>query len=81
MTVPLIVRTYQFKSQEKNMPIEEIIQHSLSDSFFMMDDHVMRGVYEVIGNKSLTADDIEFPIQAGRSLSNDSLLDYVGELE
>lgn len=72
MTVPLIVRTYQFKSQEKNMPIEEIIQHSLSDSFFMMDDHVMRGVYEIIGNKLLTADDIDFPIQAGRSLSNDS---------
>lgn len=69
MGVPLLVRFYQFLSTEKALPIKEITSHPLGKTVIMMDNPVIWGVYEIVGNKELEASDIEFPIQCGESIS------------
>lgn len=69
MGVPLLVRFYQFLSTEKTLPIEEITRHPLGKTLIMMDNSVIWGVYEIVGNKKLEAADIAFPIQSGESIS------------
>lgn len=67
--VPLLVRLYLLKTTDKDLPVEQITVHPLGRTFIMMDNQVIWGVYEIVGNKALGESDIAFPIQAGQSIS------------
>ncbi|MCL2671650.1 MAG: immunity 26/phosphotriesterase HocA family protein [Clostridiales bacterium] len=69
MCVPLLVRLYLLKTTDKNMSAEQIAAHPLGKTFMMTDDLVIWGAYDIVGSKTLTETDIDFPIQVGRSIS------------
>lgn len=67
--VCLLVRLYLLKTVDRDMRVENITAHPLGRTFIMMDNQVIWGEYEIVGSKRLEEADIDFPIQAGRSLS------------
>jgi len=69
MGVSLLVRLYQLETADKHMDIKKITAHPLGKPFIMMDNQVIWGAYDIVGNKVLEATDIEFPIQAGKSIN------------
>ncbi|MDR0441026.1 MAG: immunity 26/phosphotriesterase HocA family protein [Candidatus Accumulibacter sp.] len=68
MTVPLLVRCYLVQTREKNMSISEISAYPLSDAKILSDNSVIWGTYDIVGNKALSEDDIDFPLQIGVSI-------------
>jgi len=69
MGVSLLVRLYQLETTDKDMDVETIASHPLGRPFIMMDNQVIWGAYDIVGSKVLEATDIEFPIQAGKSIN------------
>lgn len=70
MTMPLFVRPYLLTTTERVPSLEEIISAPLAaQTHIVMDDHFMRGCYEKIGHKMLTASDIVFPMGYGVTLN------------
>lgn len=67
--VPLLIRLYLFKTMDKDLQVEQIAVHPLGHTFIMMDNQVIWGAYEIVGNKAQEESDIDFPIQAGQSIS------------
>lgn len=67
--IPLLVRLYLLKTTDKDLPAEQIAAHPLGGTFLMMDNQVIWGAYEIVGNKTLEESDIDFPIQAGHSIN------------
>ena len=68
MCVPLLIRLYLVKTKDKKMLLSDICSHQLSRTFIMADGLVIWGRYEIIGNKMLEENDVDFPIQIGESL-------------
>lgn len=67
--IPLLVRLYLLKTTDKDLQVEQIAAYPLGHTFIMMDNQVIWGAYEIVGNKTLEESDIDFPIQAGQSIS------------
>lgn len=74
MTVPLIVRLYKFKTKDKGLAINEITKNKLLDPFIMSDNCVIWGLYDIVGSKELTENDIEFPFHVGESLEKQNYI-------
>lgn len=62
MTVPIILRKYNFISSRNDLTVEEVIQHELLNPDTIMDDALLRGEYKIIGKKKLVEDDISLPM-------------------
>lgn len=74
MTVPLIVRLYKFKTKDKDLAIANITKNKLLDPIIMSDNGVIWGSYDIVGNKELTENDIEFPFHIGESLEKQNYI-------
>lgn len=69
MTMPLFIRPYLLTTTERLPSLEEITSAPLaSQTQIVMDDYFMRGCYEKLGHKTLTEDDILFPLGYGQTL-------------
>lgn len=67
MTMPLFVRPYLYKTTSRNPSMEEIIAAPLSEqTWIVMDDRFLRGAYEYVAHKTLTEDDVLFPMGYGQ---------------
>lgn len=71
MTVPLLIRIYELKTKDRNMPVEEVSSHRLLRACMMSDGEIIWGTHEMIGNKTLDERDIDYPIIMERLRSND----------
>ncbi|MBQ4792861.1 immunity 26/phosphotriesterase HocA family protein [Pectobacterium versatile] len=70
MTMPLFVRPYLLCTTERNLPLSEIVASPLSEKCsIVMDNSFLRGNYEYVGSKTLSEDDILFPVGYGPSIS------------
>lgn len=76
MGVPLLVRLYKLKTTEKEIDMQKLTSYPLEKTFIMMDNQVIWGAYDIVGSKILQAADIDFPIQAGKSIDGQNQ-DYV----
>ncbi|NLW70736.1 MAG: hypothetical protein GX061_06620 [Eubacteriaceae bacterium] len=68
MGVALLVRLYKLKSAQKDIDIDKLTSYPLGDTFIMMDNQVIWGAYDIVGSKKLSQNDINFPIQTGKSI-------------
>ena len=68
MGPPLVVELFAFKSTTKNIDIATLEGQSKLPSDVMMDNLLLYGEYEIIGNKKINDEDFDFPISYGRSL-------------
>lgn len=67
MTMPLFVRPYLYRTTSRNPSLEEIIAAPLSEqTWIVMDDRFLRGAYEYVAHKTLTEDDVLFPMGYGQ---------------
>lgn len=74
MTVPLFVRPYLYRTQQRSPELEEIVRAPMADScWIMMDDLFMRGGYEHVGHLRLTAEDIVLPRGYGIRVSGEDV--------
>jgi hypothetical protein len=69
MCVPLLVRLYRIKTKDCDMSIEYIISMPLLHAEIMADGCVIWGSVDIVGSKQLNADDIDFPVQVGKSIN------------
>ncbi|TKY83885.1 immunity 26/phosphotriesterase HocA family protein [Pectobacterium polonicum] len=70
MTMPLFVRPYLLRTTERNPSLSEIVASPLSEKCsIVMDNSFLRGNYEYVGSKTLSEDDILFPVGYGPSIS------------
>lgn len=69
MGVSLLVRMYKLKTREKDIDIKKLTSYPLSNTIFMMDNKVIWGAYDIVGNKKLNQTDIDFPILASESIN------------
>jgi len=69
MTVPLLVRFYQIKMKDREPMLETITSSPMLPTEIMSDSPVIWGSVDIIGEKRLEADDIDFPMHVGRSIS------------
>ncbi len=64
----LIVELFIFKSNTKNIPIDTLDKQPKLPSDVMMDNLLLYGEYEVIGNREIKDEEYDFPISYGRSI-------------
>jgi hypothetical protein len=62
MTVPILIRIFEIKTKDKNLPVEDLYSHRLLRVDIMSDDEMIWGTHEIIGNKKLALDDIDFTL-------------------
>ncbi len=60
--VPILVRLYLLKSNNKDLPIEEIARQHLLPSIIVADGPIIWGSCDIVGSKDLIETDIELPI-------------------
>jgi len=68
MTVPLLVRYYQIKTKNRDLAMEEITSSPLLPTVIMSDASLLWGSVDIVGSKQLQAEDIHFPMNAGRPI-------------
>jgi len=68
IATPLLVKAYHFISPNKNIPLSQLDNLKSFPSEFIMDNNLFYGDYEIIGNKPLMPEELEFPIQFGLSI-------------
>jgi hypothetical protein len=71
MGPPLLVTIYAFTQKSKQIDIDILLKTPQLPTDFMMDNVVLYGEYELIGNRPLTDDDFHFPISYGRRLDSE----------
>ncbi|MCL2118926.1 MAG: immunity 26/phosphotriesterase HocA family protein [Planctomycetaceae bacterium] len=69
MMVPLLVRFYQLKTKDREPAIETITSSPMLPAAIMSDGPVLWGSVDIVGNKQLQADDIDFLMHVGRTHS------------
>jgi hypothetical protein len=66
MTMPLFIRPYLYRTTDRSPDIAQITAApQANDAITVMDDHFLRGHYELVGYKLLAEEDIVFPIGYG----------------
>lgn len=71
MAKPVLVKIYAYTSQNKKVDLLELSDSSSLPSSYMMDNLLLYGQFEVIGNKKLKAEDLDLPMSYGRHLAAD----------
>lgn len=66
MMVPIMVRLYELKTDRQDMTPEELQAYPLGRVMICGDNDIIWGTHPIVGHRSLTAEDIEFPLIAGR---------------
>lgn len=69
MGKPLCVAVYHIAVPDKNISPEQLVSLPMLPSQMIMDDIFYYGECEIIGNKSLTLSEEDYPIHYGRSIS------------
>ncbi|EQA6113438.1 immunity 26/phosphotriesterase HocA family protein [Listeria monocytogenes] len=62
MGVPLVIRTFNYTSEQKIVDLQRLKKQELLNPEFIMDDLVLRGDYPIIGKAVLEESDILFPM-------------------
>ena len=70
MSKPVLIKFYAYTSKIKNVNISDLIGLSCLPSDYMMDNLLFYGEYEIIGNKPLTIDEMDFPMSYGRHIDH-----------
>lgn len=65
MTIPIMIRLYAIKTKDKNLSVDEISKCELLPADLMCDNQIIWGTHEIVGSKTISKDDIDFPIQIG----------------
>ncbi len=68
MTKPVLIKMYSFVSKTKEVNVEDLEKLPCLPSDYMMDNLLLYGQFEIIGNKNLNLTDFDFPMSYGRSL-------------
>lgn len=69
MCRPLVVKTYRFITDDPAVPAEALRGLPALPSHYMSDDGIFLGEYPVVGNLPLEAEELDFPIMYGSSIS------------
>ncbi|MBF2588098.1 immunity 26/phosphotriesterase HocA family protein [Listeria marthii] len=62
MGVPLVIRTFNYTSEQNTVDVQLLKQQELLNPEFIMDDLVLRGDFPIIGEAVLEESDILFPM-------------------
>ncbi|MDT0016398.1 immunity 26/phosphotriesterase HocA family protein [Listeria swaminathanii] len=62
MGVPLVIRTFNYTSEQNTVDVQFLKQQELLNPEFIMDDLVLRGDFPIIGESVLEEADILFPM-------------------
>ncbi|EAC4953463.1 TPA: hypothetical protein IQC36_002939 [Listeria monocytogenes] len=62
MGVPLVIRTFNYTSEQNTVDVQFLKQQELLNPEFIMDDLVLRGDFPIIGESVLAESDILFPM-------------------
>ena len=65
---PLLVKIYAFISDTLNVDLKALSNKQYLPSDYIMDNHIFYGENPIIGNRTLKAEEYEFPISFGRSI-------------
>ncbi len=68
MGKPILVRLYDFVTDNPNMTPEELENIPLRPSEYCMDNDIIWNVHKIVGHKKLTEDDILFPLVISRGM-------------
>ncbi|MDQ6421274.1 immunity 26/phosphotriesterase HocA family protein [Paenibacillus sp. LHD-117] len=62
MTVPILIRIFEIKTKDKDLSFKDLFSHRLLRADIMSDAELIWGTHEIIGNKKLAEDDIDFTL-------------------
>ena len=68
MGKPVLIKLYAYTSKSKNLDIDQLLIRPSLPSDYIMDNKLFYGEYEIIGNKPLTTDKMDFPMSYGRHI-------------
>lgn len=68
MGPPVIVQLFAYKSSNKNTDLSILEKQTTLSADVMMDNLLLYGEFEIIGNKELSDEEFDFPISYGKSL-------------
>jgi Immunity protein 26 len=68
MGPPVIVQLFAYKSSNKNTDLSILEKQTTLPADVMMDNLLLYGEFEIIGNKELSDEEFDFPISYGKSL-------------
>lgn len=68
MGPPLLIKLYAYKYYNKNVDIKSLKQQKSLPSDYIMDNVVLYGEFEIIGNLPLEINEFDFPISYGRRI-------------
>lgn len=70
MGKPVLIKFYAYTSKTKHIDIEQLLAQPSFPSDYIMDNALFYGEYEIIAHRSLTADEIDFPMSYGRHVDD-----------
>lgn len=68
MGPPVIIELFAFKSKNKSVDISTLDKHPKLPADVMMDNLLLYGEFEIIGNREVKDEEFDFPISYGRSI-------------
>lgn len=68
MTKPVLIKIYAYVSESNNIDIAKLKTVTTLPSDYIMDNLLLYGEYEIIGNRALEESDLDFPMSYGRIL-------------
>jgi len=68
MGKPVLIKLYAYTAETKNVKIDHLISLPSLPSDYIMDNKLFYGEYEIIGNKLLTIDEMDFPMSYRRHI-------------
>ncbi len=68
MGKPVLIKFYAFNSKTKEVDLEVLKSQKSLPSDYMMDNLIFYGDYEIVGNKQLEYDELDFPLSYGRRI-------------
>lgn len=72
MGIPVLVQLYSYISNSKNIDLAILESSGTLPSDYIMDNHLLYGEYEIIGNKSMNYKEIDYPISYGKDINFNS---------
>lgn len=72
MGPPLLIQFFAYKSDEENVDIEFLESQIKLPSDYIMDNLIFYGEYEIIGNKKIKNEELDFPISYGKRIEINS---------
>lgn len=79
MTVPVMVRFYLLITENANMTPEELSGYALGRVKICSDNDLIWGTHPIMGHRTLTAEEIEFPLVCSRMLSDRGKMTLLGQ--